>query len=212
MTAGSGPTGALRVAVTGGIGSGKSTVSRMLAERGAHVVDADAISREVVAPGTAGLAAVVQRFGREILQPDGTLDRAALAAVVFADPAARSALNAIVHPLVRELSEQRLAAVPAGRVALYDVPLLAEVGPGGRPGFDVVIVVQAAPDVRVARLVQHRGMTAADARARIAAQADDASRTGLADVVVDNNGDPADLVAPLAAVWAELEPRAVARA
>jgi dephospho-CoA kinase len=196
---------ALLVAVTGGIGSGKSTVSGLLAERGAVVVDADAIAREVVEPGTPGLAAVVDAFGPGVLTPDGALDRAALGAVVFADVAARRRLEAITHPLVRELSGRRLAAVPAGSVAVYDVPLLAE--GGSRGGFDVVVVVRADPEVRVERLVG-RGLTADDARRRIAAQASDAEREAMADVVVDNSGDQGALATRVDTLWSDLAGRA----
>ncbi|MHA3702855.1 dephospho-CoA kinase [Jatrophihabitans sp. YIM 134969] len=196
---------ALRVAVTGGIGAGKSSVSTLLAERGAVVVDADRIAREVVEPGTPGLAAVAEAFGRDVLTADGALDRAALGAVVFADPDARRRLEAITHPLVRDLSEARLAAVPPGAVAVYDVPLLAE--SRSRAGFDVVVVVRADPEVRVERLVG-RGLTADDARARIAAQASDAEREALADVVVDNSGDRAALAVRVDALWSDLTARA----
>lgn len=196
---------ALRVAVTGGIGAGKSTVSRLLEGHGATVVDADAIAREVVAPGTPGLAAVAGAFGPSVLTADGALDRAALGAVVFADPDARRRLEAITHPLVQELSAARLGAVPAGEVAVYDVPLLAEAG--GRRGFDVVVVVQAPAEVRVTRLVA-RGLTAEDARRRIAVQSSDAERAALADVVVDNDGDRAALAARVADLWSTLAARA----
>lgn len=198
---------ALRVAVTGGIGAGKSSVSRLLAAHGATVVDADAIAREVVEPGSPGLAAVVEAFGPDVVTADGALDRAALGAVVFADVGARRRLEGITHPLVRERSEARLAAVPAGEVAVYDVPLLAEAGTAGRVGFDVVVVVRADPEVRVERLVG-RGLAADDARRRIAAQASDAEREALADVVVDNSGTPAELETRIAAVAADLAARA----
>lgn len=197
---------ALRVAVTGGIGSGKSTVSRLLAGHGAVVVDADAIARDVVEPGTPALAAIAAAFGPGVLTPDGALDRAALGAVVFADAGARRTLEGITHPRVRELSEQRLAAVPAGGVAVYDVPLLAEAGTDGRVGFDVVIVVRAEVEVRVERLVG-RGLAADDARRRIAAQASDAEREALADVVLDNSADQAGLTARVAALWPDLQAR-----
>ena len=198
---------ALRVAVTGGIGAGKSSVSRLLADHGATVVDADVIAREVVAPGTAGLAAVADAFGPGVIAADGALDRPALGAIVFADPDARRTLEAITHPLVRDLSEARLAAVPTGSVAVYDVPLLAEAGTSGRAGFDVVVVVRADPEVRVVRLVE-RGLPADDARRRIAVQASDAERDALADVVVDNSGDRDALAARVDALWTDLTTRA----
>ena len=196
---------ALRVAVTGGIGSGKSSVSALLAGHGATVVDADAIAREVVAPGMPGLAAVAEAFGPGVLDADGALDRAALGAIVFADADARKRLESITHPLVQRVSLERLAAVPAGSVAVYDVPLLAEAR--SRSGFDVVVVVRADPEVRVERLVG-RGLGANDARRRIAVQATDAQREALADVVVDNSGDRDALAVRVEALWAELAARA----
>lgn len=199
----------VRVAVTGGIGSGKSAVSARLAARGAVVVDADAIAREVVEPGTPGLAAVVAEFGPGVLLADGALDRPAMAAIVFADPERRRALEAIVHPLVAQRSAELLAAAAAGSFVVYDVPLLAETMSTSRidgHGFDAVVVVTAPRDVRVARLVG-RGLTAADAEARIDAQATDAERLALADHVVDNSGTLDDLEAAVDAVWAALTHR-----
>jgi dephospho-CoA kinase len=196
----------VRVAVTGGIGSGKSAVSARLAARGAVVVDADAIAREVVEPGTPGLAEVVAEFGPGVLRPDGSLDRAAMAAIVFADPERRRALEAIVHPLVAARSAELLAAAPEGAVVVYDVPLLAETmrtTRAGGHGFDAVVVVTAPRGVRVARL-EARGLTAADAEARIDAQASDAERLALADHVVDNGGALEELDAAVDAVWAAL--------
>ena len=140
----------VRIGLTGGIGSGKSTVSALLAERGAVIVDADRIAREVVEPGTAGLAAVAEAFGDGVLAPDGTLDRPALAAVVFADPQARARLDGIVHPLVRARAAELEAAVPAGAVVVHDVPLLVETGQAA--AYDLVLVVAADAGVRVARL------------------------------------------------------------
>jgi dephospho-CoA kinase len=168
----------MRIGLTGGIGSGKSAVAARLAARGAVVVDADAIAREVVEPGTAGLAAVVAEFGPSVLTPDGRLDRAAMATIVFSDPERRHALEAIVHPLVGERSAALLAAAPPEAVVVYDVPLLAEsVGTGrDRTGeFDAVVVVEAPLEVRLTRLVA-RGVAEADAWSRIAAQAGDAER------------------------------------
>jgi dephospho-CoA kinase len=187
----------VRVAVTGGIGSGKSSVAALLAAHGAVVVDADRIAREVVEPGTPGLAAVVAEFGDGILGPDGALDRAAMASIVFADPQRRAALEAIVHPLVGRRSAELLAEAPAGALVVYDVPLLAESAVGSlgrRTEFDAVVVVEAPLETRVARLVG-RGLAEADARARIAAQATDAQRRSIADHVVVNDGDLADLEA-----------------
>jgi dephospho-CoA kinase len=186
--------------LTGGIGSGKSTVSRLMAGRGAVIVDADQIAREVVGPGTPGLAAVVDAFGPRVLAADGTLDRPKLAAVVFADPDARRRLDGIVHPLVRRRAGELAAAAPAGAVVVHDVPLLVETGQGA--SYDLVLVVEADPETRVARLVQ-RGMTEEDARARIAAQATDDERRAVADVVLDNSGTPEELAAQVDRLWAE---------
>jgi dephospho-CoA kinase len=192
--------GVLRIGLTGGIGSGKSTVSRLLKQRGAVIVDADAIAREVVAPGTPGLAAVVEAFGDGVVAPDGSLDRPALAAVVFADPDARKRLDAIVHPLVRARATEVAAAAPADAVVVNDVPLLVETGQAG--SYDLVLVVEADPGTRVARLVQ-RGLTAEDARARMAAQATDEQRRAVADVVLDNSGTPEELEAQVDRFWAD---------
>jgi len=197
----------LRIGLTGGIGSGKSTVSELLAARGAVIVDADRIAREVVEPGTTGLAAVVDAFGEQVLAADGSLDRPALAAVVFSDPAARARLDAIVHPLVRRRSAELVAAAPAGAVVVNDVPLLVETGQAA--SFDVVLVVEADPEIRVARLVQ-RGLTEDDARARIASQASDEQRRAVADVVLDNSGTPEELAEQVDRFWAERVARATA--
>jgi dephospho-CoA kinase len=188
----------LRIGLTGGIGSGKSTVSRLLGEHGAVVVDADVIAREVVAPGTPGLAAIVEAFGPTVLASDGSLDRPGLAAVVFADPEARRRLDGIVHPLVRARAGELEAAAPADAVVVHDVPLPAETGQGS--SYDLVVVVEADPAVRVARLVQ-RGLTADDARARIAVQATDEQRRAIADVVLDNSGTPEQLAEQVERLW-----------
>ncbi len=196
----------MRIAVTGGIGSGKSSVASRLASHGAVVVDADAIAREVVEPGTPGLAAVVAEFGRGVLSDDGSLDRAALAAIVFADPARRAALEAIVHPLVGERSAELLASAPRDAVVVYDVPLLAESLSTTRSlghDFDLVVTVAAPVETRVARLVA-RGMSEPDARARIAAQATDEDRAAIADHVLDNSGDPAALDDAVDRLWEAL--------
>jgi dephospho-CoA kinase len=190
----------LRIGLTGGIGSGKSTVSALLAERGAVVVDADRIAREVVEPGTPGLAAVVDAFGKRILTPEGALDRPALAGIVFADPEARQRLDAIVHPLVRARGRELESAAPPGAVVVHDVPLLVETGQAA--SYDLVLVVEADLETRVARLVQ-RGLTADDARARIAVQAGDEERRAVADVVLDNSGTLDELAEQVDRFWAE---------
>lgn len=190
----------LRIGLTGGIGSGKSTVSALLAARGALVIDADRIAREVVQPGTPGLAAVVEAFGEKVLTAGGSLDRPALAAIVFGDPEARQRLDGIVHPLVRACSAELAAAAPGDAVVVHDVPLLVETGQAG--SYDLVLVVQADPEVRVRRLVQ-RGLDEADARARMAVQADDDQRRAVADVVLDNSGTEAELAAQVDRFWAE---------
>jgi dephospho-CoA kinase len=190
----------LRVGLSGGIGSGKSTVARGLARRGAVVIDADAIAREVVEPGRPGLAAVVARFGPEVLDADGRLDRPRLAGLVFDDAGARADLNAIVHPLVAAESARRMAAAPSGAVVVLDVPLLVE---AARSGYDVVVIVEAPEPVRLERLVG-RGMAQDDARRRMAAQATDAERRKVADIVLDNSGSEADLEAQIDSLWAQL--------
>jgi dephospho-CoA kinase len=199
----------LSVGLTGGIGSGKSEVSRRLRDLGAVVVDADAVAREVVAPGTAGLAAVVAEFGDGLRRPDGSLDREGLGRIVFGDPAKLARLNAIVHPLVGE----RIAAVMTGvqrdhpdGVVVYDVPLLVENDLAG--GYDVVLVVATSPQTQLDRLVGQRGMTVADAQARIAAQAPLDAKLAVADIVIANDGDLAALDIRVAEVWADLSHRA----
>jgi dephospho-CoA kinase len=188
----------LRVGLTGGIGSGKSTAARRFAERGAVLVDSDVLARDVVAPGTTGLGEIVATFGTGVLAPDGSLDRPALAAVVFGDPEARARLNAIVHPRVRERTEELVAAAAADAIVVQDVPLLVETG--SPAAFALVVVVDADPEVRVRRL-DARGMAEADARARIATQASDAARRAAADVVLDNGGSPEALRAAVDDLW-----------
>jgi dephospho-CoA kinase len=190
----------LRIGLTGGIGSGKSTVAGLLAARGARIVDADRIAREVVERGTPGLEAVVAAFGDGVLTPEGALDRPALAAVVFADPDARRRLDGIVHPLVRARAGELVAAAPPDAVVVQDVPLLVETGQAG--SYDLVLVVQADLDTRVRRLVG-RGLSEDDARARIAAQATDEQRRAVADVVLDNSGSVEDLEAQVDRFWRE---------
>jgi dephospho-CoA kinase len=196
----------LKVGLTGGIGAGKSEVSRLLASYGAVLVDADLIAREVVAPGTPGLAAVVAEFGDGVLLPDGALDRPKLGSLVFADPARLAALNAIVHPLVRDRSAELERRVGPGDVLVNDVPLLAENGLA--KVFDLVVVVDAAEATRLDRLVRLRGMAENEARARMAAQSSREDRLAIADLVIDNDGPLEALEPQVREVWAELRRRA----
>ncbi|MEV4297270.1 dephospho-CoA kinase [Microbispora rosea] len=195
----------LRVGLTGGIGSGKSEVSRRLAARGAVVVDADKIAREVVEPGTPGLAEIVEAFGEDVLRPDGTLDRERLGAIVFADAEKLKILNGIVHPKVGERSERLQREAPGDAVVVYDVPLLAENNLA--PLYDVVIVVDTPDEVRLERLLRFRGMPEADARARIAAQASREDRLRIADIVIRNEGSLDDLEAQIDKIWQDLSER-----
>ncbi len=192
----------IKVGLTGGIGSGKSEVARLLAQHGAIVVDADALAREAVAAGTPGLDAVVEAFGEELLTPEGALDRARLGQLVFSDPEARATLEAIVHPYVARRSAELMAAAPADAVVVYDVPLLVE--NKLQDDFDIVVVVEAEDEERVRRLVGARGMTDADARSRIAAQASREQRRAVADVVIDNSRDLAALRTQVSALWDDL--------
>lgn len=190
------------VGLTGGIGSGKSTVSRMLAERGATVIDADAITRELQQPGQPVLDAIVERFGRGVLAGDGTLDRQALADVVFSDDEALRDLNAIVHPAVgAEIARRLEEAAGSDGVVVLDVPLLVE---SGRDDMAALIVVDVAPEVAVERLVRDRGMRPDDAWARIRRQASREERLARATTVIDNHGTLADLEARVAEVWDEI--------
>lgn len=191
----------LSVGLTGGIGAGKSTVARELARLGAVVVDADDVARAVVAPGTPGLAAVVAEFGPGILRPDGSLDRAALGRVVFADDGARRRLEDITHPLVAAESARRAEAAPPDAVVVHDVPLIVEKGLADR--YDLVVVVGADEDVRVERLVRTRGVSHEDALARVRAQADDRARRAVADVWLDNSGTPEELLEAVRRLWVE---------
>ncbi|HEX4790033.1 MAG TPA: dephospho-CoA kinase [Actinospica sp.] len=193
----------VHVGLTGGIGAGKSSVARLLAERGAVVLDADLAARAVVEPGTDGLAEVVAAFGTDVLAADGGLDRAKLAAVVFADAERRAALNAIVHPRVRAWMAERAAAAPAGSVVVQDIPLLVE--SGLVPLFDHVVVVDAADGVRMERLMKDRGMTAEQAQARIDAQAPAQVRNAAAHTLIRNDGSRADLAEAVARLWHKLD-------
>ncbi|MET9295948.1 dephospho-CoA kinase [Streptomyces sp. NPDC003077] len=192
----------VKVGLTGGIGAGKSEVSRLLESYGAVIVDADKIAREVVEPGTPGLAAVVAEFGAEVLTPEGILDRPKLGGIVFNDAEKLKALNAIVHPLVRARSDELEAAAGPHAVVVNDVPLLAENGLA--PLYDLVVVVDAAPETQLDRLVRLRGMTEEDARARMAAQASREKRLAVADLVIDNDGPLEALEPQVRAVWERL--------
>jgi dephospho-CoA kinase len=195
----------LRVGLTGGIGAGKSEVSRRLAAQGAVVIDADLIAREVVEPGTEGLAEVVEAFGDGVLRPDGALDRGRLGDLVFADPELRSQLNAIIHPKVaKRMAELERAAGPSA-IVVHDVPLIAENGRAG--AYDVVVVVDAPPKVQAERLVRRRGMTREQARARMAAQASRGQRLAIADIVLDNSGSLTELDRQVGDLWAQLRRR-----
>ncbi|CAM5647391.1 Dephospho-CoA kinase OS=Streptomyces tendae OX=1932 GN=coaE PE=3 SV=1 [Streptomyces tendae] len=196
----------LKVGLTGGIGAGKSEVSRLLVEHGAVLIDADRIAREVVAPGTPGLAAVVDAFGEDVLAEDGSLDRPKLGSIVFADPEKLAVLNGIVHPLVGERSRALEEAAAEDAVVVHDVPLLTENGLA--PLYDLVIVVDADPATQLDRLVRLRGMTEQDARARMAAQATREQRREIADVVVDNDVPLEELRRRVKEVWVELVRRA----
>jgi dephospho-CoA kinase len=201
---------ALRVGLTGGIGSGKSEVSRRLASYGAVVIDADAAAREAVAPGTPGLAEVVAEFGPDVLRSDGTLDRDRLGQLVFADDSLRMKLNAIIHPRVAARMAELERAAAGAPVIVHDVPLLAENHLAG--GFDEVVVVDVAPRIQLERLARERGMPKAQAEARMRAQASREDRLAIATIVVDNSGSLAELDREVGELWAELRRRALALA
>ncbi|WP_198156421.1 dephospho-CoA kinase [Thermobifida cellulosilytica] len=198
----------LTVGLTGGIGSGKSSVARRLAEYGALVIDADAVAREVVEPGTPALAEIVAEFGEQVLTPDGRLDRPKLGAIVFADEAKLARLNEIVHPRVGQRTQELMERAGEGTIVVYDVPLLVENGLADR--YDVVVVVDVPVETQVERVVANRGMPADQVRARIRAQADREQRRAVADIVIDNSGTEQELDARVAEVWQELQRRAAA--
>jgi dephospho-CoA kinase len=191
----------LRVGLTGGIGSGKSEVSRRLAALGAVVIDADVLAREVVARGTDGLAEVVRAFG-DVLTPSGDLDRPAVGRLVFGDETARRKLEGIIHPRVRARAAEIEAAAPADAVVVHDIPLLVETGQADR--FDRVLVVDVPPEIQLDRLTNVRGMSEDEARSRIASQASREDRLAAADLVVDNSGMLADLDARINEIWSAL--------
>lgn len=195
----------VKVGLTGGIGAGKSEVSRLLASYGAVIVDADKIAREVVEPGTPGLAAVIAEFGEDVLSADGTLDRPKLGTIVFTDPQKLQALNAIVHPLVGARSAELEAAAGPDAVVVHDVPLLTENGLA--PLYDLVVVVDATPDTQLDRLVRLRGMAESEAKARMEAQATREKRLAIADLVIDNDGPLEALESQVRKVWQNLRER-----
>ncbi|QSR26195.1 dephospho-CoA kinase [Nocardioides aromaticivorans] len=197
----------MRVGLTGGIASGKSTVSSILRELGAVVIDADQLAREVVAKGTPGLAEVVEAFGPDILTEDGHLDRPKMGGIVFNDEALRRKLEAIVHPRVFELYAALEASAPTGGIVVHDIPLLVESGRAEE--FDAVVVVDVPDEVQVERMVRDRGMSEEDARARIAAQATRERRRAVATYVIDNTGTREDLRHQVTEVFAELRNAAV---
>jgi dephospho-CoA kinase len=195
----------LKVGLTGGIGSGKSEVSRRLAAHGAVVIDADRIAREVVEPGTPGLARIVEAFGPDVLRDDGSLDREKLGSIVFPHKDKLATLNSIVHPLVGERVAELQSRAPADAIVVYDVPLLAENGLASM--YDVVVVVDAADETRLDRLTRLRGMPESDAKARIATQATREDRLKIADIVIDNEGSLDDLHHRADEVWEQLTQR-----
>jgi dephospho-CoA kinase len=196
----------LLVGLTGGVGSGKSTVADRLARLGAVLVDADAIARSVVEPGTEGFAALHEAFGDEILGLDGSLSRHALAALVFRDPEARAQLEAIVHPMVRRQADLMTALAPDDAVVVHDVPLLVETGRAS--DYDIVVVVDSSDADRIARLRVSRGWDEATTRSRMAAQADRETRLAAADEIIANDGDLDDLMLKVDALWERLSERA----
>ena len=194
-----------RIGLTGGIAAGKSVAARRFIELGAVLVDADALAREVVAPGTLGLEQVVDAFGTDVVGPDGSLDRSALATRVFDDPEARHRLEALVHPQVRRLAAEREAAAAAldrDAVVVHDIPLLVETGQAD--AFGMVVLVHAPEELRLDRLVNGRGMPEPEARARVAAQASDDERLAVADVVLDGTGTDQNLRDQVDRLWARL--------
>ena len=200
----------LLVGLTGGIASGKSTVAQRLVEHGALLIDADLLAREVVEPGTPGLAAVVDRFGGGVLAADGSLDRPALGRVVFADPVARRDLEQIIHPAVRARAAELVASAPDGSAVAQVIPLLVETGQTS--SFDLVVVVDVPTPLQTGRLIERDALSAAEAQARLAAQASREQRLAAADAVLDNSGDPEELRTAVDAFWVEqIVPRPAAR-
>ena len=192
------------IGLTGGIASGKSLVSTRLAELGATIVDADVLAREVVEPGTDGLRAIAEHFGPDVISPDGTLNRPALGAIIFADPEQREKLNSITHPAVWRRARELFAEAATDEVVVYDVPLLVEGAKGRQLDFDLIVVVNASADTRLHRLVELRGMTREEAGHRLNSQASDAERLAIADVVVDNNGTIDETLLAVDKLWESL--------
>lgn len=201
------------IGLTGGIASGKSLVSNRLVELGAVLVDADVLAREVVEPGTPGLAAIAEHFGPAVIAADGSLDRPALGVIIFADPVQREVLNGITHPAVWRRARELFDAAPADAVVVYDVPLLVEGAKGRKMDFDLVVVVDASVETRRRRLVEQRGMTEEEAGHRLNSQASDAERLAVADLVIDNNGTVEHTIEQVDSLWAkasavsEVEPK-----
>jgi dephospho-CoA kinase len=193
------------IGLTGGIASGKSLVSTRLAELGATIVDADVLAREVVEPGTPGLAAIAAHFGSTVISADGTLNRPALGAIIFADPEQREKLNAITHPAVWKRARELFDTAAVDDVVVYDVPLLVEGAKGRQMDFDLIVVVDASVETRLHRLMELRGMTREEAGHRLNSQASDAERLAIADVVIDNNGTVEHTHEQVDALWAKAQ-------
>lgn len=192
----------LRVGLTGGIASGKTAVSDLLSDHGADVIDADVLAREVVEPGTPALAAIIERFGPRLLADDGTLNRQALGKIIFSDPQARHDLEQIIHPAVRARAAELEQAAAVEAIVVHVIPLLVETGQSDR--FDLLVVVDLAPETQLARLMARGSLTEADATARIAAQATREERLAVADLVIENDGTPAELAENVDRLWASL--------
>lgn len=190
------------IGLTGGIGSGKSTIARRLADHGAVVIDADLVAREVVEPGTPALAAIIAHFGAGVLNPDGSLNRAALGEIVFTNAGEREVLNSIVHPAVRRRTTELFASAGANNFVVYDVPLLVEAQPDYP--FDAIVVASAPEHVRVERLMEHRGMLESEALSRIQSQAPEEERLKIASHVIDTSGDISHTYAQVDALWRQL--------
>ncbi|MET1044287.1 MAG: dephospho-CoA kinase [Microbacteriaceae bacterium] len=200
------------IGLTGGIASGKSLVASRLAELGAVHIDADKLAREVVEPGMPALQRIAEEFGDQILNTDGTLNRGALGSIIFTDAAKRELLNTITHPAIQELGRERVAAATAENpdaIIIYDIPLLVEGGRQASTRFDLIVVVHAATETRLRRMVELRGLSRAEATQRLNAQAGDTDRLAVADIVIDNNGTVAETLQQVDALWRQLTARSV---